>query len=113
MMYPERVTRTIDIIMQWEGCDFLVWFMRMGQSQQAGGLRGNLLMMAGPFTACSRASSKPLAVVLEPSILPEESEGIYALLQKYVSSGMPVYYSFASAANAIDLVLSYYKNQLT
>ena len=113
MMYPERVARTIDIITQWEGTDFLVWFMRLGQSQQAGGLRGNPLMMGGPFSASGRVSSKPLAIVLEPSIFPEESEGIYALLQQYVSSGLPVYYSFASAANAIDLVLNYDEKRST
>jgi len=111
MMYPERVARTIDIILQWEGIDFLVWFMRIGQSQQAGGLRHNPLMMGGPFSASGRVSSKPLAIVLEPSILPEESEAIFTILQKYVSSGLPVYYSFASAANAIDLVLGYYENR--
>jgi acyl-CoA synthetase (NDP forming) len=111
MMYPERVAKTIDIIMQWDGIDFLVWFMRMGQSQQAGGLRVNSPMMGGLFSVGGGESSKPLAVVLEPSILPEESRGIFTLLQKYVSSELPVYYSFASAANAIDLVLSYYENR--
>ncbi|HEY91042.1 MAG TPA: hypothetical protein G4O07_04330 [Dehalococcoidia bacterium] len=111
MMYPEKVARTIDIIMQWEGTDFLVWFMRLGQSQQASGLKDNPLMIGDPFSESGRASSKPLAIVLEPSILPEESKGIFALLQKYVSSGLPVYYSFESAANAIDLVLSYYENR--
>jgi len=55
----------------------------------------------------SKATSKPVAIVLEPGILPEEAREVFSLGQKFVSSGLPVYYSFASAANAIDLVLRY------
>jgi len=105
----ENVARTIEIITGWEGIDFLVWFLRTGQSHQGGGLKNSPVMLEGAFPA--GASSKPLAAVLEPSVLPLESGGIYDLLQQYVALGLPVYYSFDSAAIAIDRVLTYQEHQ--
>lgn len=107
MMNLENVSKTIDIISRWEGIDFLVKFMRTGQSTQLMGLGGGSFLVVGRTFAKSGASSKPVAIVLEPSLLPEEAKGILASLQECVSSRLPVYYSFASAANAINLVLSY------
>jgi len=107
MIYPERLSKTIDIISRWEGTDFLVKFMRTGQSPQLGGIQGMLdIVKAGAFEK-DGASSKPVAIVLEPSIIVEEAKYIFQSLQECVSLGLPVYYSFASAANAINLVLSY------
>ncbi len=107
MMNLENVSKTIDIVSRWEGIDFLVKFMRTGQSTQLMGLGDGSFLMMGRAFVKSGASSKPMAIVLEPSLLPEEAEGILASLQECVSSRLPVYYSFASAANAINLVLSY------
>jgi hypothetical protein len=50
-------------------------------------------------------------MVLEPSILPQEAEAILAAIRECISSGLPVYYSFAAAANAINLVLSHAKKR--
>jgi hypothetical protein len=54
---------------------------------------------------------KPVAMVIEPSIIPEEAEAILAAIRSAISSGLPVYYSFAAAANAICLVLNHTKKQ--
>jgi hypothetical protein len=54
---------------------------------------------------------KPVAVVLEPSIVPQEAEAILAGIRGCISSGLPVYYSFAAAANAINLVLNHTEKQ--
>jgi hypothetical protein len=48
-----------------------------------------------------------MAMVLEPSILPNEAEAILASIRGCISSGLPVYYSFAAAANSINLVLNH------
>jgi hypothetical protein len=45
-------------------------------------------------------------MVLEPSILPNEAEAILTAIRGSISHGLPVYYSFAAAANAINLVLN-------
>ena len=50
---------------------------------------------------------KPLVMVLELSVMPEEAEAILAAIRGAVASELPVYYSFASAANAINLVLNH------
>jgi len=54
---------------------------------------------------------KPMAMVLEPSILPQETEAILAGIRGCISSRLPVYYSFAAAANAINLVLNHTERQ--
>ncbi len=114
MMDPESVNRTLDIISRWEGADFLVKFIITGQSSQVGGIKSDLSsLITGGTLAKDRQSSKPVAIVLQPSILPEETMGDFALLQECVSSRLPVYYSFASAANAINLVLSHSENRLS
>jgi len=50
---------------------------------------------------------KPVAMVLEPSIMPKEAEAILTAIHGCISAGLPVYYSFATAANAINLVLNH------
>lgn len=54
---------------------------------------------------------KPLAMVLEPSIMPEEAAAILAAIRGAIASELPVYYSFATAANAINLVLNHTERQ--
>jgi len=46
-------------------------------------------------------------MVLEPSILPNEAEAILAAIRNSISFGLPVYFSFATAANAISLALDH------
>lgn len=111
MMYPEMVNKTVDIISRWEGVDFLVKFVRLGQMSLLGGARDQPFLLSGMTFVKEKMSLKPVAIVLEPSVLPEEAEVIFASLQECVSSRLPVYYSFASAANAINLVLNYSENR--
>ena len=107
MMYPERLSRTIDAVSQWDGVDFLVKFIRTGQSPMSGASSGHPVQATGGAFLKSGTPSKPVAIVLEPSIIPEEAKGILSSLQECVSSGLPVYYSFASAARAISLFLAH------
>lgn len=111
MMDPEKVSKTIDIISRWEGIDFLVKFVRTGQSPMLGGIMGQSFLMSRGASEKEGVSSKPEAIVLEPSVVPEEARGIFDSLKTCVSSRLPVYYSFDSAANAINLVLSYSENR--
>jgi len=111
MMDPDRVNKTIDIISRWEGVDFLVKFMRTGQSPMLGGIMGQSFFINPGASSRDKAPSKPVAIVLEPSVVPEEARGIFISLQECIDSQLPVYYSFGSAANAINLVLSYSENR--
>jgi acyl-CoA synthetase (NDP forming) len=99
-----NLKRTVDIVSRWDGVDFLVDFMRIGQSPRLGTFSvGWVLAAAGV--------SKPTAVVLEPSLVPEEASEILSGIEKCAAAHLPVYYSFTSAANAINLVLNYYESR--
>jgi len=108
MFNTEGVIKTLAILSGWEGADFLVMFVRIGQftaSRISNGQLKNLLMSRFPIK--QDQFPKPVAMVIEPSIIPQEAEAILAAINSSISSGMPVYYSFAAAANAINLVLDH------
>jgi len=110
-MNPESVGRTLNIVSRWEGTDFLVTFVRPGQfpASQISEIQVDFLMSR--FSMKQGHFRKPVAMVLEPSILPKEAEAILAAIRGCISSGLPVYYSFAAAANAINLVLNHTEKQ--
>ncbi len=111
VMNLDGVGKTLDIVSRWEGSDFLVTFVRAGQfpASQISEAQVNFLMSR--FALRQGHLPKPLAMVLEPSILPQETEAVLAGIRGCISSGLPVYYSFAAAANAINLVLNHTERQ--
>jgi len=104
MVKVDDLVRTVGIILQWEGIDSLIGFVSPSRTPS---LRTQMFEMADGMLQKSRATSKPIAMVLEPSIVPEEAKVFIHILRKYVSLGLPVYYSYASAASAISLVLNH------
>jgi len=111
IMYPDKLNRTVDIVARWEGADLLVMFVRTGQWAQPSDAIGHPSIVLGGILSKAKPVSRPVAIVLEPSILPPESEGIYNAIQDCAAAQLPVYYSFASAANAINLVMSNNENR--
>jgi acyl-CoA synthetase (NDP forming) len=112
MMNTEGVIKTFGILSRWEGMDFLVVFIRTGQfttSRISETQLQNLLMSRFPIK--QGLLPKPVAMVIEPSIMPEEAKAILAAIRNSISSGLPVYFSFAAAANAINLVLNHTERQ--
>jgi acyl-CoA synthetase (NDP forming) len=112
MFNTESVIKTFGILSGWEGADFLVIFIRTGQftaSRISDHQLENLLMSRFPIK--QGQLPKPVAMVIEHSIIPHEAEAILAAIRNSISSGLPVYYSFASAATAINLVLDHAQRQ--
>ena len=112
MFDTESVLKTFAILSGWQGADFVVMFIRTGQftaSRISDNQLRHLLMSRFPIK--QGQFPKPVAMVIEPSIMPEEAKAILSAIQGSVSSGLPVYYSFASAATAINLVLSHAETQ--
>jgi acyl-CoA synthetase (NDP forming) len=112
MFNTESVIKTFGILSGWEGADFLVIFIRTGQftaSRISDHQLENLLMSRFPIK--QGQLPKPVAMVIEHSIIPHEAEAILAAIRNSISSGLPVYYSFASAATAINLVLDHARRQ--
>jgi acetyltransferase len=102
----EGVIKTFGILSKWEGTDFIVTFVRTGQFTTSRISEDHLNLLMSRFSIKQGLLPKPVAIVLEPSILPKEAEAILAAIHSCISSGIPVYYSFAAAANAINLVLN-------
>ncbi|HJX69021.1 MAG TPA: CoA-binding protein [Dehalococcoidia bacterium] len=107
MLNYEGVVKTFNILSRWEGTDFLVSFVRTGQFTTSRISEDHLNLLMSRFSIKQGLLPKPVAMVLEPSILPNEAEAILAAIRGCISSGLPVYYSFAAAANAINLVLNH------
>jgi acyl-CoA synthetase (NDP forming) len=110
MEEPEKLIRTARIICQWEGIDLLILFLELAWVPL--NEMESMHDIIDGVVAESRAALKPIAIVVQTDILPEQVKKLYSLLEKCVSSELPVYYSFASAANAINLVLSHNEGRL-
>jgi acyl-CoA synthetase (NDP forming) len=102
----EGVIKTFGILSKWEGTDFIVTFVRTGQFTTSRISEDHLNLLMSRFSIKQGLLPKPVAMVLEPSILPKEAEAILTAIRGCISAGLPVYYSFAAAANAINLVLN-------
>ncbi|MBI4304373.1 MAG: CoA-binding protein [Chloroflexi bacterium] len=111
MTESDSVRRAVTLASQWDGIDFLVKFLRTGQVPQPHIFKEHLTRMMEGFSVENGGSSKPSVIVVDPSIVPEEASIVYDFIQQCLSSGLPVYYSFGSAANAINEVLSYYESR--
>jgi acyl-CoA synthetase (NDP forming) len=106
MMSFEGVIKTFAILSRWEGADFIVTFIRTGQFTTYRTAEDHVNLLMSRFSVKQGQLPKPLAMVIEPSVMPEEAEAILAAIRGAIASDLPVYYSFATAANAIDLILN-------
>ena len=101
----EKLVETVNIISQWEMIDFLIGFFRPSTMPQ--NARPLLFWMVDRVLKATKALSKPIALVAIPSIVPEEAKETFPTIQRLVSLRLPIYFSFAGAADAISRVLSY------
>ncbi|MFC1904740.1 acetate--CoA ligase family protein [Chloroflexota bacterium] len=106
----DNVVKTVGIISRWEDIDSVVGFMV--PSLLSPKVMPLLFQMVDGMLEAHRASSKPMAMVIVPGMLPEEAQNTFPLIQKCVDSGLTVYSSYAGAAVAINLVLSHNENRL-
>ncbi|MBE0431051.1 MAG: CoA-binding protein [Dehalococcoidia bacterium] len=113
MMNPDGIRRTLDIVSAWEGTDFVVVFIRTGQFVHHGVVPARVASWAAMLFAKQGDLPKPVAMVLEPSVVPQEAEAIWAGISGCVAAGLPVYFSFAAAANAVNLLLTHAENRST
>jgi acyl-CoA synthetase (NDP forming) len=107
MINPEGVVKTFDVLSRWERADFIIAFIRTGQFTTPRISEDHVNSLISRFSVKQGLLPKPLAMVVEPSILPNEAEAILAAIRSSISFGLPVYFSFATAANAINLVLNH------
>jgi acyl-CoA synthetase (NDP forming) len=110
MTEPEKLLRTVRIIAQWQEIDFLICFLELAWIPL--NEMDRMHKIIDGMLAESRAALKPLGIVAQTDISPEQVTKDYSFLQKCVSSWLPIYYSFAGAAHAINLVLTHNERRL-
>jgi hypothetical protein len=105
-----KLTETVRIVSCWDGIDFLVGFFHP-EFVLKNGIERVLNMIDG-LLATTRASNKPIAFIFfdsDGSV--EHVKIIFALTQKCIHLGVPVFYNFTDAANAITLTTNNYLNR--
>lgn len=107
MVDSDKLVRTVETVSRWDGIDLVVGYWSPTQPSP-GSSFGSDAVISGLLAAC-KASLKPMVMVIEASIEPQEQKQVFACSQKFIAAGAPVYYSFGSAARAISLVTDYYQ----
>ncbi len=103
----DKLAKMTSIVLGWERVDFLTFFLSAVLLPE--GMKRMILPMVDSLRKVSAELSKPMTIVFKHSIFPEEAMTLFPIVQKIVSLGLPVYFSFAGNARAIDLVLSHVK----
>jgi acyl-CoA synthetase (NDP forming) len=102
----ENFAKTVSIVTEWDGCDFLILFFRAGSVR----LDDDIMLMGSIdklHDVIVKNSKKPTAFILSPT--PETVTLTYQMIQNLAATGMPVYSTFDGAARGINLVLAHYR----
>lgn len=103
MMELDKLRKMVGIVTNWDGIDFITFFLianffREGEQQL-------LFDFLKVFNDVGKKLLKPIAFVFIPDIVQGEGVDLALVLQKIQVIKLPVYFSFHTAANAIDLYL--------
>ncbi|MDD5313074.1 MAG: CoA-binding protein [Dehalococcoidia bacterium] len=105
MLESDSLERAVGILTDWDEIDFCVGFFRPSQFPPRG--LSFILREEGTIANSYRASHKPVAFICEQAIIPEGQKATFSLMQKLAASKIPVYLSFAAAAEALSAVVTY------
>jgi len=105
----EKFSETIEIVSEWDEIDFLVKFFCPPMGVRPLALSVDQAKMFGRLFVSTGQSSKPVAVIIESNVAPQDMERIAAMQEECVSACLPLFGSFEAAAKAIDLVSSYHE----
>jgi acyl-CoA synthetase (NDP forming) len=105
----DKVERTTRLVARWDGADFLLFYLRPALAIPRA--KGILPKIMEALARGARPSGKPMAIILSPSLYPEDAESIYQLTQLCGQLGMAVFLSFSAAARAIRQVADYHAHR--
>lgn len=104
---PEDLIRTVRLMAGWDQIHFMVGFLRLGLSPPS--QTRPMLQMTEGLIQASQLISKPMAIVTEFVVSPRIKEEVFPVIERCVEAGLPVYYSFSSAARAIGRCMDWGK----
>jgi len=105
MMESDSLVRAVQVLTAWDGIDFCVGFFR--PSQLPPSAWSAMMMWGEALVQAYLSSRKPVAFVCDSAVLPERHNIIFTMLQSFIGSGVPLYYTFPGAARALRMVVDY------
>jgi len=103
----DKFSKTIEIVSQWDGVDFVVKFIIPSMGVRPMTIDPAQAKMVARLFISSGQSSKPVVMVIEPNASPQDMERVATLQEECISAGRALYHSFEAAANAINVVADY------
>ncbi len=109
MTDADTMARAVKILTSWDGVDFFVGYFRTSQAPPKSwlGMKG----WGEGFHNAYSTSQKPTVMVIEPALLPDWQKIIFPMMQRAVDAGIPIYYSFSGAPEALKTVIDYNKRR--
>ncbi len=98
----DKFSKTIEIISRWDGIDFVVKFIIPSMGVRPMTVSADQAKMFGQLFISRGQSSKPVAMVTEPNVSPQDVERVVAFHEACVSARVPLYHSFDAAVNGRD-----------
>ena len=105
---PHQFVNTVRTVSNWEKINLLIGLLVSTDIFPSWSEQSDMYKaIARTMLESSKASSKPMAIVVQPGIRPEMTRNAFHIQQEFVSAGFPVYHSVAQAANAISKFIEY------
>jgi len=105
MLESSSLIRAIQVLTAWDGIDFCVGFFRPSQLPPPA---WSIVMMWGEaLVKAYLESRKPVAFVCDSAVIPERHNKLFPVLQSFINSKVPLYYTFPGIARALRMVVDY------
>ncbi|MDD5648409.1 MAG: CoA-binding protein, partial [Dehalococcoidia bacterium] len=105
MLESSNLIRAIQVLTAWDGIDFCVGYFRPSQLPPPA---WSIVMMWGETLVKAYLNScKPVAFVCDSAVIPERHNKLFPVLQSFIKSKVPLYYTFPGIARAISMVIEY------
>ncbi|MDY6834342.1 MAG: CoA-binding protein [Chloroflexota bacterium] len=109
---PDRFVDTMEIVSGWQGIDIMISLIGSTDVfQRRMGKNAMYDLIVQTMMKSSAASSKPVAIVVQPGIRPEMYEDAFNAQRQFVAAGYPVFPTVAAAANSISKLFEYNQAQ--
>jgi len=99
----EKLIKTVDIVMRAENIDFIVLFFSVRDRLPS----ESIFRLINHVLGQNKVPAKPMALILNPSVIPEEVTAAFNLINRLSTLKLPIYFSYSQAARAINSLITY------